>query len=30
VKLRPGKDLKVAALNDLIAAAYKDIRERLA
>ena len=29
VKLRPGKELDVAALNDLIAAAYHDIRRRL-
>jgi hypothetical protein len=30
VKLRHGKDLNVEALNDLIAAAYTDIRRRLA
>jgi hypothetical protein len=30
VKLRPGKELDVAALSDLIAAAYHDIRRRLA
>ena len=30
VKLRPGKTLNDAALRDLIAAAYADIRERLA
>jgi hypothetical protein len=29
VKLRPGKKLDVEALNDLIAAAYHDIRRRL-
>jgi len=29
VKLRPGKELKVAALNDLVAAAYTDICQRL-
>ena len=29
VKLHPGKELDVAALNDLIAAAYHDIRRRL-
>ncbi len=30
VKLRPGKELDDEALNDLIAAAYHDIRRRLA
>jgi hypothetical protein len=30
VKLRPGDEPDVAALGDLIAAAYKDIRQRLA
>ena len=30
VKLRPGKELDVDALNDLIEAAYQDIRRRLA
>jgi hypothetical protein len=30
VKLRPGKELDVEALSDLIAAAYDDIRRRLA
>jgi hypothetical protein len=29
VKLRPGKDLDLDALNDLITAAYHDIRQRL-
>jgi hypothetical protein len=29
VKLRPGKAVNEKALNDLIAAAYKDIRQRL-
>ena len=29
VKLRPGKELDTEALNDLIAAAYHDIRRRL-
>jgi hypothetical protein len=30
VKLRPGKELDIEALSDLIAAAYHDIRRRLA
>ena len=30
VKLRPGADLNDKALNDLIAAAYEDIKRRLA
>jgi len=30
VKLRPGKELDVDALSDLIEAAYQDIRRRLA
>jgi hypothetical protein len=30
VKLRPGKELAVDALGDLIEAAYSDIRQRLA
>jgi hypothetical protein len=30
VKLRPGKELNAEALGDLIAAAYSDIRQRLA
>jgi hypothetical protein len=29
VKLRPGKELDAGALNDLIAASYRDIRRRL-
>ena len=29
VKLRPGKELDVEALGELIAAAYRDIRQRL-
>jgi hypothetical protein len=30
VKLRPGKEPDIAALGDLVAAAYRDIRRRLA
>ena len=30
VKLRPGKELDVEALSDLIVAAYHDIQQRLA